>query len=258
MKTLVEFSHRASSGILGPLVVILMVWAFRVGGGRHRWWSMVTAVFTCFEAALGAGLVLKELVADNDSVTRAIVVGLHLSNTLVLVAAASLTAWYGVGRPLPREGASSTASERRGAVLALVLVVLISITGAVTALGDTLFPVQPALDTAFLAHLREDLSPGAHFLVRLRVIHPLLAALGAGFILFLSTRWASSPDAEMAMLGRAVHGLTWTQLVVGTLNIVLGAPGWMQLIHLLCAQLLWVALVLVVASQRHTSLVARR
>lgn len=46
------------------------------------------------EAAVGAGLVLFQLVADNASMARALFMAIHLINTFLLVAALTLTAHY--------------------------------------------------------------------------------------------------------------------------------------------------------------------
>lgn len=275
MKTVIEFSHRLTSGVLGPLVIGLVVWAF-VGAGKRKAVRIAAAtnfVFVVFESLLGAGLVLKELVADNDSVARAVVVALHLGNTLILVAAAALTAWFGAGRCWGRvnERAASAALASAahsgdavlpagflyGAFAALVLMVLTCMSGAVTALGDTLFPVTPTLDGTYLAHLRDDLSAGAHFLVRLRVIHPVLAIFGAGALLLLGSRLQDASQGVLARLCSGLKLLVYVQLAVGTLNIVLGAPGFMQLLHLLLAQSVWIVLVLIATSIAWTRREAR-
>src|SRR3990172_3015404 len=95
IETLVEFSHRMSSGAALLLVAGLVVWAFRAYQTGHavRRGAAFSGGLIVVEALLGAGLVLLELVDQNASVDRAIAVSLHLVNTFLLLAALTLTAW---------------------------------------------------------------------------------------------------------------------------------------------------------------------
>ena len=92
-ETLIELTHRATSGIALLLVVALAVWARRVYGPGHRvWHGAAWSLFFMFgEAAIGAGIVLFELVADNESMARALFMAVHLGNTFLLLAALTLT-----------------------------------------------------------------------------------------------------------------------------------------------------------------------
>ena len=113
-------------------------------------------------------------------------------------------------------------------------------TGAITALGDTLFPVSPTDGAGLLAHIRADLSAGEHFLVRLRIVHPLVALLAGGFLVTLA--FSTLDDAPRASW--TVIILVTAQMIAGTTNVALAAPGWMQIIHLLLADVLWIALLI--------------
>ena len=95
-KTLVEFAHRATSGLDGLLVLALVVWAFVKFGRGHavRKGATLTAVFIVTESLIGAGLVLLGLVANDASVARAVYLSVHLVNTFILVASLALTAWW--------------------------------------------------------------------------------------------------------------------------------------------------------------------
>ncbi|MCX4248092.1 COX15/CtaA family protein [Paraliomyxa miuraensis] len=248
IETMIEYTHRLTSGLLGILGLVLVGWAAR-SFGRHRvtWSAVVTLVFIVLEAMIGAGLVLKELVASDDSVARAIVISLHLVNTLMLTGAASLTAWWSTDeRPVsPRALGTGTWILAAG-LLALVATCM---TGAVTALGDTLFPVQATSDAGLLERLSGDLSPAKHFLVRLRIIHPVVAVVAAGIVYGVGA-WIRehAKDDRSPRLGRALQHAVLTQVVLGLLDIGLAAPGWMQLLHLLLAQGVWVAAVLTTVS----------
>ena len=238
--TLIEFVHRVSSGLCGILGVVILTWSWvRFGFDAVTRAAALTLLFILFEGAIGAGLVLGELVADDDSVARAVMIALHLGNTLALTAFAALTAWRS-GVP----HASKFLGHRRIAFsCALGLVVATAMTGAVTALGDTLFPREVAISSELFAEIGGDLSAGNHFLVRLRVVHPALAIGASGYLVWLlygmasSNRWA-----------RAAMYLTAVQVALGLLDIGLKAPAWLQILHLLAAQGLWMALVLTGAS----------
>ena len=240
--TLIEFTHRLTSGLCGVFGMALLAWAWRrYRGGPVTQAVALTLLLIVFEAAIGAGLVLGELVADDDSVARAIVIALHLSNTLALTAFAALAAW--------RSGRSETAEflpKRRLAYsIGLVLVVVTAMSGAVTALGDTLFPREAMIASGLFAEIREELSATNHFLVRLRVLHPAVAIGVAGYLL-----WLLSGESDASRWGRAAMYLVAIEVAVGFFNIGLAAPGWLQIVHLLVAQGLWIALVLTCVSVR--------
>jgi len=246
-ETIIEFTHRVTSGVLGPAVLVLVGWSIRLfGRGRVTVAAVVTMVFVVLEALIGAGLVLKELVADDDSVPRAVIISLHLVNTLILTGSAALTAWwsYDYRELRPRALGRGTWLLTAG-LLALVVTCM---TGAVTALGDTLFPATPAAE-GLLAHVRDDLSSANHFLVRLRIVHPVVAVVAAGALYGIGA-WARehTHDPITPRLARGLQHSVIAQVVVGITTIGLAAPGWMQLVHLLMAQIVWTAAVLTTVS----------
>ncbi len=248
IETIIEYSHRLTSGLLGILGLVLVAWAAR-RFGRHRVTvaSIVTLLFIVLEAAIGAGLVLEELVASDDSVPRAIVISLHLVNTLLLTGSAALAAWWSTdARPLaPRALGTGTWILAAG----LLALLAASMTGAVTALGDTLFPVGATEGVGLFERMTDELSPANHFLVRLRVIHPVVAVVAAGIVYGVGA-WARqhARDERTPRLARGLQHAVLAQVLVGFVNIALAAPGWMQLVHLLLAQAVWIAAVLVLIS----------
>jgi len=131
----------------------------------------------------------------------------------------------------------------------LGFLVIVSMSGAVTALGDTLFPVTVGSE-GMLDHVLSDLSATQHFLVRLRIVHPVLAilvALGAWRLALVCTDDAQGETLTLARA--ALIGIT-LQVLVGFSNIAMGAPGWMQLVHLLLAEMIWVCFLLLFVSAR--------
>jgi heme A synthase len=244
IETLVEFSHRLTTSLAGLLVILLVIGAFRAFPRRHpaRLGSALTLVFILVEGLVGAGQVLLGLTADNSSATRAVVGSIHLTNTFLLLGVLTLTAWWAAGgRPLRLRGQGAL-----GWVFAVGLLgtLLVGASGAVTALGDTLFPSQSVAEG-----LRQDFASSSHFLIQLRVIHPALAILVGIYAIFAGTIAAAQrPSPATRWLARALGALFVTQMLIGAVNIALLAPIYMQLIHLLMADLVWLALVLAAAA----------
>lgn len=243
--TLIEFSHRLTSGLALLTVVVLLIatWRARPKGDPARRGAAWSMFFMLTEAGVGAGLVLFQLVADNASFARAMFMAVHLANTFVLLAMLTLTAWWLSDRP----AIAPTQTPSRAALLgALGLgIILVSVSGAIAALGDTLYP------SASLSHaLQADLSSSSHILLRLRVLHPMLA-VAVGLLLIVITPRVTLPSHASSvgpLMRYSVAGLASTQMAAGFLNVLLLAPVWMQLVHLLLADLVWIAFVLLSAT----------
>ncbi len=202
---------------------------------------IATVLFTGIEAWLGAYLVKQRLVADNASVQRAIWMSIHLVNTFFLLTALSLTAWWASGRnrlQLRDQGSVSLAL-----LLAFVAMVALGVSGSVTALGDTLFPVQNHEEA-----MRQSLAPGAHFLQKLRLLHPYIAgSVGLYLLLIAGLIGHLRPSPQTKRYANSIFVLFFVQMAVGYLNVLLAAPVWMQLVHLLLADLVWISVTLFAA-----------
>ncbi|MGE5648537.1 MAG: COX15/CtaA family protein [Acidobacteriota bacterium] len=239
--TLIEYAHRLTSGLALALVAALWIWSRRAFPQAHpaRRFATLSVVFLVLEALLGAGLVLFDYVAQNASAGRAFYLALHLANTQVLLAVLTLTAWISAGDGLRLE----PAAVPRALAAALPAVIVVSMTGAVAALGDTLFPAA-----SVRAGIGQDLSPAAHFLLRLRIMHPALAVAAGFFVLFAaSSAVRRRPAARVKRLAAILTGLVLAQLCAGAVNIALLAPVWLQIVHLLLADALWIVLVVLAA-----------
>jgi len=239
--TIIEYTHRLMSGVAIVAVCGMWLWSRRVfpRGHRTRWWAGLAAVLLAIEALLGAGLVLFDYVAHNASVGRGFYLAAHLANTELLLAALTMTAWTATrGQALLRASVPGVVQA------ALPLTVALSMTGAVAALGDTLFPAS-----SFAAGLAQEFAPATHLLLRLRIAHPPLAVLLGFFLLYAaSSAVRARPSKAVKRLAVAVAALVLAQLAGGALNVALAAPVWMQIVHLLLANLLWIALVLLTAN----------
>lgn len=237
IQTIIEFTHRVMSGVALAAVATLWLWTRRRFPRTNpvRRVAAASVVFLITEALLGAGLVLFKYVGTDESVGRAIYLSLHLLNTLLLLGALALTAWFS-------KGGFYFGVHRwsRSVIAALPIAALVSVTGAIAALGDTLFPAE-TLAQGF----RQDLSGAANFLVRLRVLHPALAVLAACYFIAVSIGVLRSKQFATAnRLATWVIALAIVQLGAGAINLLLLAPGWMQIAHLFLADLVWISLVL--------------
>jgi heme A synthase len=240
VKTIVEFSHRLSSGLALLLVAGALVWAFRASSQKRPpiRYAASAMFFMSMEAAIGAGLVLFEMVAENKSIARALWMSAHLVNTFLLVGTLTLMAWAATtGGRLNVRGKGSINWVFAAAILATLI---LGVSGAVSALGATLFPV-----TSLAEGLKQDLSPTAHVLIRLRFFHPLIA-IGVSGLLILTAYSARSrqPGNDVKRWSTALIALVFVQLGAGAVNLLLHAPIWLQLLHLLLSDLVWIALVL--------------
>jgi heme a synthase len=237
MTTIIEFTHRMMSGVALIGVVILCWWAFRLFARGHRLRTLAGAsvALLLLEALLGAGLVLFNYVEKDASLARVVYLSAHMINTQPLLAVLALTAWYAAEHEavaaLPRPGLL---------VAALGFVLLVGVTGVIAALGDTLFPAATLTEG-----IQQDFSPASSFLLRLRGLHPVLAIACGVLILTLTMRLMKPDQApHVRTMARWAALLVFAQLCAGAVNIALLAPIWMQLIHLLLANLVWISLVL--------------
>jgi cytochrome c oxidase assembly protein subunit 15 len=243
--TIIEFTHRATSGIALVLILGQLVLAFRAFPRGHavRRAAVASAAFILSEALIGAGLVLFEKVAGDKSVARAAWTASHLTNTFALVGSVVLTGWFAVGR-------SRDSEPRRalylGLLVALAGTVLVGISGSIAALGDTLFPVR-----TFAEGWSQDQSPTAHLFVRLRVLHPLLAVTAGTALLVITGLLVLRDQPRGARTPATIAAaLVLAQLLAGLVNLGLLAPIPMQMVHLLLADLVWIALVRLTATLR--------
>ena len=247
VKTLIEFTHRVMSGLDGLLILFLMIWALRVYPRRHlaRQAAALSFAFVVTEALIGAALVKLEHVAQNASVGRAWSLSGHLINTLALLACLALTARWGAVPAAEADGNSARPRRRgRNAWMAspgLLLFVLTGISGAIAALGDTLFPAS-----SLTAGFRQDFDSAANVFLRLRWFHPFLAVIAGGWLSFYAVRVEARLPAAKPY-ARLLLALVGLQVGAGALNLLLLAPVWMQILHLLLADLLWISVVLLAA-----------
>jgi heme A synthase len=246
IETLIEYSHRLSSGIAFLLVLLVFVLAqFQLDRGHPaKRPAFLSLVFMIIEALLGAGLVIFGLVDSNDSYVRAIAVSVHLANTFVLLGFMAQTSLVLTKAKVPPKGV--LLKNPVNAFFALLLMVIASF-GAVAALGNTLFPAAN-LAEGMASRLVND----AHFLEKLKVFHPLLAVVGGlSIVAVVQYRMAKKDKTEKkennseseSLAGSVLSGLIICNIAFGAFDVLLLAPTWLSMIHLFMADLIWISFI---------------
>lgn len=236
IETVIEFSHRLTSGLALLAVVVMIVWGFRAypKGNPVRKGLVWSGIFIVLEALIGAALVLLEYTALNVSVGRAIWMAGHLVNTFLLLGALAMTAWWGNGGArlrLRHQGAKAVTYW-----LLVAGMFVLGMSGAITALGDTLTLVG-------------GISPQENALVKsfteLRIFHPLIAftVFGLALLAYWTARRGGEASELTERYGQSILILFIVQLLLGALNVQLKAPVWLQMLHLLLTSVIWLLVV---------------
>lgn len=234
LETAIEFSHRLLS--FGVLVLGVWLLARALKTRKERpglaTFATVAMVFLVIEALIGAATVLLGLTGDNTSVARGVWVASHLVNSLLLIGALSGTVAYTREQPpsyplrLSDQGMLATVLG-----VALLAALVLSFTGGIAAMGNTIFP-SDSLAEGF----RADFDPESHPLIRLRILHPLIAvAVGTYLFIGLGLSWWLKPVPQARRIAQTLLGVYLAQLVVGVFNLALLGPVVLQLLHLLLA-----------------------
>ncbi len=245
LKTVIEFSHRLTSGLAFIAVLILVIWAFRKfpKGAAIRKTAVVSFIFIITEALVGAGLVLTGNTAETLTAARPFWMAGHLTNTFILLAFLTLTAWFASG------GKPFSLKANPKAVLFLAIAVagifFVGISGSVAALSSMLFPSETLAEG-----FAKDFSAASNILLRLRVSHPIVSILTSVFLIFLAG-WMKKEAKENFWVSRfsnLISILILIQIAFGALTLLTLAPILMQLGHLLLADAIWIAFILLSAS----------
>jgi len=238
LETIIEFTHRVTSGLAVFIVLALVVWCWRrtSKGDWARYSSICSLIFLVNEALLGALLVALDAGGQGYTPSRVVVLCVHFGNTLLLLAALTLTAeWLSDSTAqftVRKEGPSSSGA------LSLIAIMIVGMTGALAALGDTLFPA-----TSLRVSMLQDFSSAGNALQHLRFLHPAAALIGASFVLWFLLKYGDKDgQSRMPMI---VASILVLQIALGGFNVLLLAPIWLQILHLLVAEVLWIGVVLV-------------
>lgn len=236
LATVIEYTHRSMTGFVTTLVAVLIGWTFvaRPRGDRSRRAVVWCGILLITEALLGALLVKGGYVEGNASDMRVVMQCIHFTNTMLLLAAITLTWWW--LRDRPRLSTDLGPQAHVVAWISLIATLFVGGTGSVAALADTLFP-PTSLQAAFL----QDFAAHSPLLVRMRWLHPATAVIALSCAIWIALQLRNK-------LGQLVVALVCLQLLLGAADVLLLAPTWLQVLHLLGADLYWIALVVACAS----------
>jgi cytochrome c oxidase assembly protein subunit 15 len=246
-ETMIEFTHRITSAVafLGVVGLWIAARKYYATGSAQRRYAGLSLVFMIVEALLGAGLVIFGLVNTNESGLRAFAVAIHLANTFFLVGFLSTAAISIVTNRSPDFGRLFR-SRLEGTLIVLFGTVLITVGcfGAIAALGNTLFPPE-----SLVAGMLQHTNATANFLMRLKYLHPIMAIFGCLSLVawiqiaLARTSTSHSNGNRIWNSGQSLSGLIIANIVLGGLDVVLLAPTWLSLAHLLMADLIWTAFI---------------
>lgn len=230
----IEFIHRMLTSVLSFGYLGLLIGGYLLFGRKHPVWRSIlfSTAILLVEILLGASLVLFGWVEDNATWGRVIADSFHVVNTLVLLG--SLVLIIFLSRPDGGILVAKSNPKRRYLIFAMLIVILITVTGTINSLADTLYLSD---------HVVVEETPIAQLLVSVRAIHPLIAIIGGFAIIGLLYLVIEEPSAQKSALGFAVFGVIFLQFLSGVFNIVLLTPVETQIIHLGLADTLWILLV---------------
>ena len=237
---LIEGSHRLSTALCGVLAIALVVMAIRnfPKGHQARKFSWAALGVTLLEGAIGAVLVLFELVTTNDTMARVGVMSFHVISTMLLVTSIALSA-------LAALGSGKITLKNQGSVLGFgiatfVGIAALGVTGAINALSHTLMPVKDVLAQAA--------NPQAHWMQQLQPLHPYLS-FGVGLLvcLFAGMICHLRPTVQVLKSATIAVAVFVAQLLMGWVNVSLGAPIWMQMVHLVLGDAVFISVALALA-----------
>ncbi len=245
LKTIIEFSHRMTTGPAFLFVLVLVIWAFRKFAKGHpaRKTALISLFFIVTEALVGAGLVLTGNTAETLTDARPFWAIGHLINTFTLLAFLALTAWYASGdRKLSIDGRTKQVVL---IVLGVIAILFVGTSGSVAALSNMLFPSQSLAEG-----VAKDFSEGSNILLRLRLSHPILSIVTSVYLLFLTgwLRSASDGNRDVVRWSNYLSILVLIQIAFGAATFLTLAPIVMQIGHLLLADLIWISLIMLSAN----------
>ena len=246
LKTVIEFSHRITSALDGFFVIALLVWAVIIWkrdrtplSAQVMKTAIGTFIFVLIEGALGAGLVLTGNTAETLTPARPFWMAAHLLNTLVLLTLLTMTAWSASSERLIRFRGDP--GYAKWIAIGALLIFAVGITGSIAALSSMIFPSGTITEG-----ITKDFSATSHTLLRLRPLHPIIAVAAAVFLVFWTGRLKRklAGNAVVARWANVLAALTLSQLAFGALTLLTLGPILMQLGHLLLADAVWIAFVL--------------
>ena len=251
-KTWIEWIHRATSGLFGIAVILLVVLAFLKFPFRHPICKSAFFVlfFTISEALIGARLVLTGLTGGNTSFLRVLTMNLHLLNSVLLTSSLFILWRFLLGKHF---SALDSFKKKKYFFSVIFVFFLIAFFGSVSSLSSSFFPSTSLWEGAAL-----DFNSQSHWLVRLRVLHPILALLfGGSFLLYYmlpdtkshSIQTTKNHFRKSTGPGNLFILCLCLALLSGLMNLLFLSPVFLKLTHLLIVYLLAISFIL--ALEKH-------
>lgn len=247
-KTWIEWIHRATSGLFGIAVLSLMIGAFFKFSLRHPVFksSVCVLLFTVSEALIGARLVLAGLTGSNTSLARVLTMNLHLLNSLLLTGSLFICWRLSKCKNYSLSNALFYLKTKSFFFISLIIFFIIVFFGSLSSLSASLLPSHSLLEG-----ISSDFNPESHWMIRLRLLHPLLALIfGGGFLLYYFLKNTKSErgkglykikslfkDRKISPQEIFIFCLIFA-LLSGFLNLLLLSPVFLKLTHLLIVYLL--------------------
>jgi cytochrome c oxidase assembly protein subunit 15 len=232
--TIIEFMHRSLTGISSTMFFVLAGWVFVATPKRHpaRKAAMWSLGFLILEALLGAVLVLGHYVENNASDMRVFVQSIHFTNTMILLAATTVVAVL-LGNV--KAAAAYNKPLRQASLLTIAAILITGAAGSVAALADTIFPSH-----SLRAAIAADFAADSPLLIRMRWMHPAASLLIVAATLLLTQRLRKSGAARA---GNLLIANLVLQMLIGVADVLMLAPTWIQVLHLLGADMFWISLI---------------
>ena len=251
LKTQIEFFPRITSSLAGIFVIGLLgpsiVKRVKEKSPESRLlvkMSILSLIFIIIEGIVGGLLVLTGNTAANWTPTRPFWMAAHLINTFTLIAVLSLTAWFAGGG----KSFSFFKAERKVLLLLIIAILgifIVGMSGSIAALSSMLYP-----SSTLAEGIAKDFSASSHYILRLRVFHPLLSVLLGLFLIGLAAwlKKKANNDSSTVRWANILSGLVLLQFISGIVTLLTLSPIIMSLIHLFLADAVWIAFVLMTAS----------
>lgn len=263
-KTWIEWIHRASSGLFGIMVFILTVWAFLKFSFRHPICKSALSVFffTVSEALIGARLVLVGLTGSDTSLARVLTMNLHLLNSVLLTSSIFICWRLALGNHfsfahlylMKSKSAKNNLSlfpKRKHLIMFILGFFLIAFFGSLSSLSASLFP-----SSSLWQGLSMDFDSDSPWLIRWRLLHPVLALVfGGGFLYYLFQKSLLKNFNPLRFNGslKIFIFCLCLALLSGLMNLLLLSPVFLKLVHLLIVYLLSMSFILTL-EKKHTTM----
>lgn len=225
---IIEYSHRFTASVVGFLVLSMAVMAWL----KHRsvaavfWPSFLALIVVIIQAGIGRQVVLGELEAN--------LVIFHFFTSLLLLA---LLTTATANSFQPRGGGMDAVSRHALVAAAATFVVLMFGAAVVQQGAGSAFTDWPLMNGSLFPP--EGARPLTHY------VHRLVAGLLGITLIHLAIRVTRREprDKTLMKLAHGAASLWVVQVLIGGTYVLLGAPSWTIVAHVLTGAMLWVALV---------------